>query len=159
MQESIGFAGLGIMGSGMVRNLAEKGHIVCIWNRTADKARALAASLGIEHALTLRDLAESSTILMICVTDTNDVQQVLFGDGGATASLQAGSLVIDCSTISPKATESIAAQLRERGIGFVDAPVSGGSEGAAQGTLTIMAGGSQSDYMRAQPILQAIGSG
>src|SRR5271155_2178416 len=92
---------------------------------------------------------------MLCVTNTADVEQVLFGGEQA---LVRGSLVIDCSTISPKATESIASRLGERGVGFVDAPVSGGSEGAAQGTLAIMAGGTEEDFNRAEPILQAIGT-
>lgn len=159
MTETIGFVGLGIMGQGMVRNLATKGHNVRIWNRTASKAQELAKSLGIEHAASLHQLCESSTILMLCVTNTIDVEQVLFsGDRPAVSALPRGSLVIDCSTISPKATESIAARLSERGIAFVDAPVSGGSEGAAQGTLAIMAGGVAEDFLRAEPVLQAIGT-
>src|SRR5215813_6547099 len=141
MPETIGFVGPGIMGSGMVKNLTAKGHSVRVWNRTEDKAAELAKSLKIEHAKTLKELAASSSVLMLCVTNTGDVEQVLFGEEGTGSSLKTGSLVIDCSTISPKATEGIAAKLRERGIGFVDAPVSGGSEGAAQGTLSIMAGG------------------
>jgi len=146
------------MGSGMVRNLAAKGHTVKVWNRTASKAQELAASLKIQHASTPKALGESSTILMLCVTNTADVRQVLFGENGAEAGLKPGSLVIDCSTISPKATEEIAAELRQRDIGFVDAPVSGGSEGAAQGTLSIMAGGSEDDFQRALPLLEAIGT-
>jgi 3-hydroxyisobutyrate dehydrogenase-like beta-hydroxyacid dehydrogenase len=155
MIEQIGFVGLGIMGQGMVRNLAAKGHKVRIWNRTASKAEALAQSAGIERAISLRELSGNCTILMLCVTNTADVEQVLFGGEQA---LVRGSLVIDCSTISPKATESIAGRLGEQGIGFVDAPVSGGSEGAAQGTLAIMAGGAEGDFLRAEPILQAIGT-
>jgi 3-hydroxyisobutyrate dehydrogenase-like beta-hydroxyacid dehydrogenase len=158
MAETIGFAGLGIMGSGMVRNLAAKGHAVTAWNRTANKAQELAASIGIQHVPTLKELGANASVLMLCVTNTADVQQVLFGQDGAVSALKPGSLLIDCSTISPKATEEIAAQLRKRGIGFVDAPVSGGSEGAAQGTLSIMAGGSEEDFRRAEPILQAIGT-
>jgi 3-hydroxyisobutyrate dehydrogenase len=158
MSETIGFVGLGIMGSGMVRNLAGKGHTVRIWNRTASKAQSLAASLGVEYAPTLKDLCRSSTVLMLCVTNTSDVRQILFGDGGAISALRPASLVIDCSTIAPKETESIAACLYEREIGFVDAPVSGGSEGAAQGTLAIMAGGEERDFLRALPLLQAIGT-
>jgi 3-hydroxyisobutyrate dehydrogenase-like beta-hydroxyacid dehydrogenase len=158
MSEAIGFIGLGIMGSGMVRNLVAKGHTVRIWNRTASKAQPLAKSLGVEYAFTLQELSRSSTVLMLCVTDTSDVRQILFGDCGAVSALQSGSLVIDCSTIAPKETESIAALLQERGIGFVDAPVSGGSEGAVQGTLTVMAGGTEEDFLRALPTLQAIGT-
>ncbi|HEX7158035.1 MAG TPA: NAD(P)-dependent oxidoreductase [Edaphobacter sp.] len=158
MAETIGFAGLGIMGIGMVRNLAAKNHTVKVWNRTPSKAQELAASIKIGHAATLRELAKDSTVLMLCVTNTADVEQVLFGENGAVSALKPGSLVIDCSTISPKATEEIAIKLRERGIGFVDAPVSGGSEGAAHGTLSIMAGGTDQDFARALPILQAIGT-
>jgi 3-hydroxyisobutyrate dehydrogenase len=158
MTEAIGFIGLGIMGSGMVGNLVAKGYTVRIWNRTTSKAKSLAASLDVEYAPTLQDLCRSSTVLMLCVTNTNDVRQILFGDGGAISALQPGSLVIDCSTIAPKETESIAARLYEKEIGFVDAPVSGGSEGAAQGTLAVMAGGAEWDFLRALPLLQAIGT-
>lgn len=158
MTERIGFVGVGIMGSGMVRNLVAKGHAVRIWNRTIIKAQSLAASLGIDYAPSVDGLCRSSTVLVLCVTNTGDVGQILFGDGGAISTLQPGSLVIDCSTISPKTTESIAARLNERGIGFVDAPVSGGSEGAVQGTLAVMAGGSENDFLRALPVLRAIGT-
>jgi 3-hydroxyisobutyrate dehydrogenase len=158
MTETVGFAGLGIMGSGMVRNLAAKGHRVRIWNRTISKAQSLATSLGIEYAGTVEDLCRSSTVLMLCVTNTSDVEQILFGDLGAIATLQPGSLVIDFSTISPKETESIASRLSQRAIGFVDAPVSGGSEGAQGGTLAVMAGGAERDFLRALPLLQAIGT-
>src|SRR5215472_2514219 len=120
MPETIGFVGLGIMGAGMVKNLAAKGHTVRVWNRTASKAEDLAQSLKIDHAKTLKDLATDSSTLMLCVTNTHDVEQVV---NEAAASLKKGSLVIDCSTISPKATEEIAANLRDKGIGFVDAPV------------------------------------
>jgi 3-hydroxyisobutyrate dehydrogenase len=143
------------MGAGMVKNLAAKGHNVRIWNRTEDKAEELAKSLKIEHAKTLKDLAASSSVLMLCVTNTHDVEQVL---DKAAPSLKKSSLVIDCSTISPKATEEIAAKLSKQGIGFVDAPVSGGSEGAAQGTLAVMAGGTEADFNRANPVLEAIGT-
>jgi 3-hydroxyisobutyrate dehydrogenase len=142
----------------MVRNLAAKNHTVKVWNRTDSKAQELAASIKIGHAATLEELAKDSTVLMLCVTNTADVEQVLFGENGAASAVKPGSLVIDCSTISPKATEEIAIKLRERGIGFVDAPVSGGSEGAAQGTLSIMAGGTEQDFERTLPILQAIGT-
>jgi 3-hydroxyisobutyrate dehydrogenase-like beta-hydroxyacid dehydrogenase len=158
MAETIGFAGLGIMGTGMVKNLATKGQSVKVWNRTASKAKALASEIGVQEAATLKELGEDATVLMLCVTNTADVEQVLFGQDGAVSALKPGSLVIDCSTISPKVTEEIGAKLRERGIGFVDAPVSGGSEGAAHGTLSIMAGGSEADFARALPLLQAIGT-
>lgn len=143
------------MGAGMVKNLAAKGHSVRIWNRTETKAEELAKSLKIERVKTLKDLAAGSSLLMLCVTNTSDVEQVV---DEAASSLKKGSLVIDCSTISPKVTEEIAARLGKQGIGFVDAPVSGGSEGAAQGTLAVMAGGAEADFDRARPILEAIGA-
>ncbi|HYK36055.1 NAD(P)-dependent oxidoreductase [Alloacidobacterium sp.] len=155
MPETIGFVGLGIMGAGMVKNLATKGHAVSVWNRTESKAEELAKSLKIKQTKTLRDLAASSSVLMLCVTNTGDVEQVV---DEAASSLKKDSLVIDCSTISPKATEDIAAKLRKIGIGYVDAPVSGGSEGAALGTLAVMAGGMEEDFNRAKPILEAIGT-
>ena len=156
MSETIGFVGLGIMGSGMVKNLASKGHTIRVWSRTEGKAAEFARSLNIEHAKTLKDLAAYSSILMLCVTNTHDVRQVV--DEAASSSLKGGSLVVDCSTISPKATEEIAANLRGQGIGFVDAPLSGGSEGAAQGTLAVMAGGTEDDFNRAKPVLEAFGT-
>jgi len=143
------------MGAGMVKNLATKGHAVSVWNRTESKAEELAKSLKIKQTKTLRDLAASSSVLMLCVTNTGDVEQVV---DEAASSLKKDSLVIDCSTISPKATEDIAAKLRKIGIGYVDAPVSGGSEGAALGTLAVMAGGMEEDFNRAKPILEAIGT-
>ncbi len=146
------------MGIGMVKNLASKGQSVRIFNRTAAKADELAASLNIEKAASIQDLAAKSSVLMLCVTNSIDVEQCLFGPEGAVATLAKGSLVIDTSTISPKVTESIAARLAEHGIGFVDAPVSGGSEGAALGTLAIMAGGTDADFARAEPILKSIGT-
>lgn len=158
MAEHIGFVGVGIMGRGMVANLRTKGHDVEIFTRDARKGEELAQSLQVRRADSLESLAASSTVLMTCVSDTPDVEDVLFGAQGAERHLRSGSLVIDCSTISPTATIGFAARLRERGVGYVDAPVSGGSEGAARGTLAIMAGGEETDFLRAQPILEAIGT-
>lgn len=157
MSEFIGVIGLGIMGTGMARNLHAKGHKIAVWNRTHAKAAALAAELGVEAPATVAELASKASVILMCVKDTPDVEQVIFGAGGVVETLATGSLVIDTSTISPKATEGFAARLAERGIGFVDAPVSGGSEGAAKGTLAIMVGGSEADYGRALPVLEAIG--
>lgn len=158
MKETIGFVGVGIMGSGMVKNLKAKGYTVLIWGRTPEKVDAFAKETGVTAVKSLTELAEKSTVLMLCVTNTADVEHVLLGKEGAVAGLKPGSLVLDCSTISPKATQKIAADLAAKSIGFVDAPVSGGSEGAAQGTLSIMAGGAEKDFERAKPILEAIGS-
>jgi 3-hydroxyisobutyrate dehydrogenase-like beta-hydroxyacid dehydrogenase len=146
------------MGSGMVRNLVAKGHSVRVWGRDAGKTQAAAKELGVEYAGSLKELGAASTVLMLCVTNTKDVREVLFGDEGAAADFAKGGLVIDCSTIAPKETEAIAAELYGKGLGFVDAPVSGGSEGAAKGTLAIMAGGKEEDFARALPVLEAIGA-
>lgn len=156
MSERIGFVGLGIMGQGMARNLLKKGFAVRVWNRTASKIDALVAD-GAEAGSSPADVAAHCDIVVTCVSDTPDVEAVILGEQGIVQTAKPGSLVIDCSTISPQATREIAAQLQAKGIHMVDAPVSGGSEGAAKGTLTIMVGGSEEDFQRALPALQAMG--
>lgn len=156
MNERVGFIGLGIMGQGMARNLMKAGFSVRVWNRTANKAEALAAE-GAQTGSSPADVAAHSDIVVICVSDTPDVEAVLLGEGGVIHGAKPGTLVIDCSTISPQATRDIAARLAEKGIKMLDAPVSGGSEGAARGTLTIMVGGAAEDFERAKPVFQAMG--
>jgi len=155
--ERVGVAGLGTMGAAMAANLLRAGFPLTVWNRTAERAEPLRAA-GAAVAATPRDLAAATDIVVTCLSDTPDVEAVLFGPDGILAGGRQGSLVIDCSTISPSATRGFAARLAERGIGFVDAPVSGGSEGAQKGTLTIMVGGETAAVERAQPILAAIGT-
>lgn len=157
MSEQVGFAGLGIMGAGMARNLLRAGHPVGVYNRTAAKAEPLVEA-GATQAYSPKELAESSQAVMLCVSDTPDVEALLFGDDGLAAGLRPGALVIDCSTVSPEATRTWAEQLAEQDVDFVDAPVSGGSEGAQKGTLSIMVGGSPEAVERARPYLEAIGS-
>src|SRR5438552_3925172 len=140
MSEQVGFIGLGIMGQGMARNLLKAGFAVRVWNRTASKAEALVAE-GAQAGQSPADVAAQCDIIVTCVSDTPDVEAVILGEGGVIHGAKAGSLVIDCSTISPQATRSLAEQLAAKGIRMLDAPVSGGSEGAAKGTLTIMVGG------------------
>ncbi len=152
----IGFIGLGIMGQGMARNLLRAGFPLSVWNRTSAKAEALAAE-GARMAASPAAAAASSEIIVICVSDTPDVEAVLFGPDGVNKGARPGSLVIDCSTISPAATRQMAAKLAVQSIRHLDAPVSGGSEGAAKGTLSIMVGGAAEDFDHAQPILQAMG--
>lgn len=153
----IGFVGLGIMGSGMAANLVAAGHEVVVWNRTAAKAEPLATA-GATVAESPRTLAEACDVVAICVGDTPDVEAVLEGPDGLLAGLRHGSLVIDHSTISPSATEGFAARVAEAGATWVDAPVSGGSEGAVNGTLSIMVGGADADVARARPIMEAYGT-
>ncbi len=161
MNESIGFIGLGIMGSGMAANLLKAGFNLTIWNRTPARITPLAEA-GAAVADDPAAVAESSTIIIICVSDTPDVEEVILGTQNADSrsvlqGIRSGSLVIDCSTISPNATKEIAAQLEAKGAWLLDAPVSGGSEGAAKGTLSIMVGGDETQVARAMPVLQAMG--
>ena len=154
--ERIGFVGLGTMGGHMAANLLKAGFAVTVWNRTSGRAAGLIEA-GAREAATPADVARAADIVCTCVSDTPDVEAVLFGAGGVAEGLVAGGLVIDYSTISPSATAEFAARLKAEGIGFVDAPVSGGSEGARLGTLTIMAGGDEADLERARPVLEATG--
>lgn len=156
MSERIGFVGLGIMGRGMVRNLLKKGFSVRVWNRTTSRSEELAkdgAVIGDSPA----DVAANSDITITCVSDTPDVEQVILGENGIIHGAKAGSLVVDMSTISPQATIEIAKQLNANGVQMLDAPISGGSEGAANGTLSIMVGGDGADVARAMPAFQAMG--
>jgi 3-hydroxyisobutyrate dehydrogenase len=154
--ERIGFVGLGTMGAAMAANLRRAGFELTAWNRTPGRATAL-IELGGMEAGSPADVARASDVVVVCVSDTPDVEAVILGPDGVGEGLAAGDLVIDCSTISPAATARIATTLRERGVGFVDAPVSGGSEGARQATLTIFVGGEPDDAERARPILEAMG--
>jgi len=161
MTSKIGFVGLGIMGRGMVKNLVEKNHPVTVWNRTPEKSEALKKDLNVIIAPSLQSLAETSDTILICVSDTPDVEAVLFGNEGGTGlakGLRPGTTIIDLSTISPAETKHFSQTLAEMNITLLDAPVSGGSEGAAKGTLSIMVGGPEDDFNRVKPILDAIGT-
>jgi 3-hydroxyisobutyrate dehydrogenase len=158
----LGFAGLGIMGSGMAGSLLKARHDVKVYNRTRARTNPLADS-GASVASSPRDLAADTDMIFVSVSDTTDVEQVLFGGGSLdpkeslAAGLRPGSLVIDHSTVSPAATRAWAVRLADEGIAFLDAPVSGGSEGAANGTLSIMVGGDAADVERARPYLESMG--
>jgi 3-hydroxyisobutyrate dehydrogenase len=152
----VGFAGLGTMGQAMAANLARAGFPLSVWNRSAGRSGPL-VELGAHEAESPAGLAAESDVVVICVRDTPDVEEVLFGANGVAVGAGRDLLVIDCSTISPAATRSFAARLGERGVRFVDAPVSGGSEGAQQGTLSIMVGGDAEDVEQARPVLEAMG--
>jgi 3-hydroxyisobutyrate dehydrogenase len=132
------------------------GFGVTIWNRSPGRGASL-AELGAVEVATPADVARAADVVVICVSDTPDVESVLFGADGVAADLSSGGLVIDCSTISPAATATFAARLAGAGIAFVDAPVSGGSEGARLGTLTIFVGGEAAAVERARPVLAAMG--
>ncbi len=156
MRENIGFIGLGIMGRGMARNLLKAGFTVRVWNRTASRMAELTAA-GAIPTESPADLAAQSDIIITCVSDTPDVEAVILGENGVIQGIRPGALAIDMSTISPHATREIAAQLAAKGAQALDAPVSGGSEGAAKGTLTIMVGGEAEDVKRAMPVFEALG--
>jgi 3-hydroxyisobutyrate dehydrogenase len=152
----VGFAGIGIMGGGMVRNLAKAGLRPRIWNRTRSRLDEYAAE-GFEVAEDPAALAAASDVVITCVSDTPDVEKVVLGDRGVIEGVKAGSLVIDMSTISPRATGEIGKRLSEKDVHMLDAPISGGSEGAAKGTLSIMVGGEAEQVERAMPFFQAMG--
>lgn len=156
MSESIGFIGIGIMGRGMVRNLAAAGLRPLLWNRTRGRLDELVAE-GFEAAEDPAELAAACDVIITCVSDTPDVEAVLLGKGGVIESVKPGSLVIDMSTISPRATTEMGERLAERDVHMLDAPISGGSEGAAKGTLSIMVGGDPKQVERAMPFFQAMG--
>jgi 3-hydroxyisobutyrate dehydrogenase len=149
-----GFLGLGAMGAGMARNLHRAGLLAGVWNRTADKAVALAAELGCVAAAAPAALARDCDALVVCVSADQDVLQVI---AALAPGLRPGTLVIDCSTVGADTARAAAAQLTPHGADFLDAPVSGGVEGAAKGTLAIMVGGSATAFERAQPVLLAMG--
>jgi 3-hydroxyisobutyrate dehydrogenase len=154
--ERVGFVGMGTMGAAMAANLARAGAPLVVWKRTPGRAADVIA-LGAQESATAAELAGRSAAVVVCLSDTPDVEAVLFGPAGIAEGIGTGGLVIDCSTISPEGTRGFAARLAGQGVGFVDAPVSGGSEGAQKGTLTIMCGGSDEDVARARPILEAMG--
>lgn len=156
MSERIGFIGLGIMGRGMANNILQQGFALRVWNRTASRMDELVAQ-GAQASNSPAELAANSDIIITCVSDTPDVEAVILGDEGVIHGVARGALVIDMSTISPQATREIAARLAERGAHMLDAPVSGGSEGAAKGTLSIMIGGEAEQVVRARPVLEAMG--
>jgi 3-hydroxyisobutyrate dehydrogenase len=155
--KKVAFLGMGIMGSRMAANVARAGFDLTVWNRTREKADAVAEATGASVAATPSQAAAGADAVITMVVDSPQVEAVLLGDNGAAGSLAEGALVIDMSTIAPRAAENLAQVLREQGIGFLDAPVSGSSPKAEDGTLTIMVGGSEEDFERAKPLLESMG--
>ncbi|HEY1992124.1 MAG TPA: NAD(P)-dependent oxidoreductase, partial [Gammaproteobacteria bacterium] len=149
-----GFIGLGAMGAPMARNLHKAGLLTAVYNRTPDKAKALAAELGCAAAASVAELAGLCDAVVLCVSADADVLEMV---GALAAQLKRGALVIDCSTVGAATAREAAGQLASRGIDFLDCPVSGGTEGAKHGTLAIMCGGAEAAFQRAQPILNALG--
>jgi 3-hydroxyisobutyrate dehydrogenase len=153
----VGFVGLGTMGAAMAARLVAAGFEVTVHNRTRAREEPLAA-LGAARAAHPADAAWGADLVVLIVSDTPDVEEVAFGPDGLAAGLAPGTLVVDMSTIAPDATRAFAARIATRGGAWLDAPVSGGSEGARQGTLSIMVGGDPADLERARPVLKAMGT-
>lgn len=151
----LAFLGLGVMGAPMAGHLAAAGHAVTAFNRTASKARAWRERHGGSVARTPRDAAEGAGFVLTCVGNDDDLRQVCLGPDGAFAGMAPGAVLIDHTTVSAAVTRELAETARAAGLGFVDAPVSGGQAGAEAGQLSVMCGGSVEDYDRAQPVIAA----
>lgn len=150
---SAAFIGLGAIGTPMARHVAA-GTALAVWNRTAEKAATFATDTGARRAESPAEAARGVEFLITCLPTSKEVEQVLFGDSGAAASLRSGAMVIDCTSGDPATSRRIAARLDAAGIAFVDAPVSGGVAGAVAGKLTVMVGGPAEAFERARPILE-----
>lgn len=151
----VGMIGLGAMGEHMARNVAKSGLLVSVWNRTIDKAQNLANELNIDYAQSPSLLAVQMDVILICVSADADVLEMI---NAITESIRPGTVVIDLSTVSNSTAQTAARILKSRQAGFLDAPVSGGVEGAKKGTLAMMVGGNASDLERVQPVLQTMAS-
>jgi 3-hydroxyisobutyrate dehydrogenase len=151
---SVGFVGLGAMGLGMARNLHKHALLNVVWNRTHSKAEQFARDIGVRAEQDLGEVAARCNVIVTCVSADEDVLQVI---NALQPHVSADTLVIDCSTISADTARTAAHRLRERKAIFLDAPVSGGVEGARNGTLAIMVGGDEDAFERARPVLQAMG--
>lgn len=155
-QERVGFVGLGTMGTLMAANLARAGFELSVWNRTSGRAEEL-RDLGVVEVASPAELARRCDVVVMCLTDSPQVEAVLFGPDGLIEGLAPGSLIVDCSTISPTRAVDFETRLALHDVSMIDAPVSGGTEGAKLGTLTIMVGGEPQDVRRATPVLGAMG--
>ena len=153
----LAFIGMGTMGGPMAANLLKAGHQVTVYNRSREREEPVAA-LGAARAASPREAAVGAEIVFVCVSDTPDVEHILLGPDGVIQGAEPGTVVADMSTISPAATRSFADALAEKGIMMLDAPVSGGSEGAINGTLAIMVGGEEAVVAKAMPAFQAMGT-
>ncbi len=150
----VGFVGLGAMGMHMARNLHRAGLLTAVWNRTREKAEALASELGCQAPETLATLASNVDAVVTCVSADDDVLEVV---RALAPGMHKGALVIDCSTVSAETARTACNLLQPAGVEFLDCPVSGGVEGAEKATLAIMAGGTPDAFAQAQPILTALG--
>jgi 3-hydroxyisobutyrate dehydrogenase len=148
----VAFLGLGIMGHAMASNLVKAGHEVTVWNRTPGKTVDGAGS-----ATTPAEAAQGAEVVWMCVSDTDAVHEVLFGNNGVEQALTSGMVVVDSSTISPSATRDYAARIKAKGAEYLDAPVTGSKVGAAEGTLVFIVGGSDATVEKVNPLFAAMG--
>lgn len=153
----VAFLGLGVMGFPMAGHLVAKGHQVTVWNRTAAKAEAWVARHGGVRAATAREAAAGQDFVMACVGNDDDLRAVCTGADGAFAGMAPGAVFVDHTTVSAQVTREMAAAAAALGLGFVDAPVSGGQAGAENGVLSIMCGGDAAHYAAAEPVMAAYG--
>jgi 3-hydroxyisobutyrate dehydrogenase len=151
----VAFVGLGVMGAPMARHLARAGHDVTVYNRTDAKAQAWVAANGGRWASTPAQAAAGAAVVLMCVGNDDDVRSVVYGPDGALAGMSAGAVLVDHTTASASLARELDAAAVERGVGFVDAPVSGGQAGAENGALTVMCGGSQADFDIVAPVAAA----
>jgi 3-hydroxyisobutyrate dehydrogenase len=151
----LGYIGIGLMGKPMVMRLLAAGHEVTVWNRSAAKL-APVVEKGAKAAASPADVARASEVVMMCVTDQKAAEEVLFSSGGISEGGKPGLTVVDFSSIAPASARVFAEKLKARGIGMVDAPVSGGVPGAEKGTLVVMAGGRPEDVERVRPVVMQL---
>jgi 3-hydroxyisobutyrate dehydrogenase-like beta-hydroxyacid dehydrogenase len=147
------FIGLGVMGYPMAGYLAKNGHNVTVYNRTVAKAEAWCREFDGQSAATPAAAARDAEIVFSCVGNDDDVREVLLGDDGVLAAISSGSMIVDHTTASATVAREVAAIAADKSVGFLDAPVSGGQAGAENGQLTVMAGGTTSDFERAAPVI------
>ena len=152
---NVAFIGLGVMGYPMAGHLAGQGHQVYVYNRTMEKAEHWQGEHEGRSAITPSEAALEADFVFICVGNDDDLRSVVYGDQGVLAGMAAGSILIDHTTASAQVAREVAVIAAQQRVGFVDAPVSGGQAGAENGALAIMCGGSEEDYLRAEPIMQA----
>src|SRR5467141_1180791 len=152
----VAFLGLGVMGYPMAGHLLKKGgHDVTVYNRTGAKAQQWAKEYGGKHAATPRDAARDCDFVMMCVGNDDDVRSVVYGDSGVLAGMKRGAILVDHTTASATVAREVHAKAKEKGVGFVDAPVSGGQAGAVNGQLGIMCGGEPADFDKAKPVMDS----
>ncbi|KOO59902.1 oxidoreductase [Rheinheimera sp. KL1] len=152
-QQKVAFVGLGVMGFPMAGHLQHKGEQVCVYNRTQQKAQDWVQQYGGTCASTPAEAAAGVDLVMLCVGNDDDVRSVVYGEQGVLAAMRPGSLLIDHTTASADLARELALACKEKGIGFLDAPVSGGQAGAQNGLLTIMLGGEAADFAKAEATL------